>query len=82
MSVPAEYRNGDVSLPEDAAEIKRLRELLAGVHLIAGRFIHRGHAGFEYDEISEALAVALQELSLIRRHTEPPADAISRNEAP
>jgi hypothetical protein len=28
MSVSAEYRNGDVSLPQDVAEIQRLRSLL------------------------------------------------------
>lgn len=32
MSVPAEYRNGDVSLPEDVAEIKRLREDFATLY--------------------------------------------------
>lgn len=51
------------------AERDRLRTELEYIHTIASRFMSRGHCGFEYDEISEGLAVALQELSLIRRRS-------------
>jgi hypothetical protein len=56
-------------------ERNRCRLALEDIERVAGRFIRRGHSGFEYDEISEALSVALQELSVIRRKAAAALDA-------
>lgn len=56
------------------AERDRYRETLRDVEEVAGRFARRGHPGFEYEDISQALAVALQELSVIQRRAAAASD--------
>jgi len=52
------------------AECARLRGEMWAIRDVARRFMDRGHAGFEYDDVSEALARALQELSVIHRRAD------------
>lgn len=50
-----------------ASERDQLALALGHIESVAGRFMQRGHAGFEYEGISEELAHTLQELSLVHR---------------
>lgn len=51
----------------DASHREQLEATLGHIQSVAGRFMRRGHAGFEYEGISDELALTLQELSLIHR---------------
>lgn len=57
------------------ARVAELEAALGHAQAVAGRFMLRGHAGFEYDGISDELAITLQELSLIRRLLEGVLDS-------